>query len=311
MSSSKMHPDELEIDEDLVRRLLKAQAPQWAGLPIEPVPSAGTDNALYRLGSDMVIRLPRVGWAAGLVEKEQTWLPRLAPHLPLAIPRPLAVGQPGEAYPWQWSVYGWLEGDEAGPDNLSSMEEAAAALARFILSLESLDTAGGPRAGSGNFYRGVPLMERDAPTRAAISSLKDLPDTAPLDTAALDTAALVEAWERALAAPRYTGPPTWVHGDLRPGNLLANHGRLSAVIDFGCLGVGDPACDLQVAWSFLPSGSRAGFRRLLGVHEAAWERGKGWALSVSIIALPYYWGTNRILADIARRTIGEVLETEG
>jgi aminoglycoside phosphotransferase (APT) family kinase protein len=301
MSSSKMHPDELEIDVDLVRRLLKAQAPQWAGLPVEPVLSAGTDNALYRLGSDMVIRLPRVGWAAGLVEKEQTWLPRLAPHLPLAIPRPLAVGQPGGAYPWQWSVYEWLEGDEAGPDNLASMEQAAVALARFIHSLESLDTAGGPRAGSANFYRGVPLEERDTPTRAAISSLKDL----------LDTAALVEAWERALAAPGYTGPPTWVHGDLRPGNLLANHGTLSAVIDFGCLGVGDPACDLQVAWSFLPSGARATFRRSLGADEAAWERGKGWALSTSIIALPYYWSTNRILADIARHTIGEIVGAEG
>jgi len=296
-STSKMHPDELEIDVDLARRLLKAQAPQWAELPIEPVPSAGTDNMLYRLGNDKVIRLPRVAWAAGLVEKEQTWLPWLAPHLPLAIPRPLAVGQPGEAYPWQWSVYGWLEGDEASLDNLASVEQAAVALAQFIHSLENLDASGGPRAGSGNFYRGVPLKERDAPTRAAIASLKDL----------LDTAALVAAWEKALAVPAYTGLAKWVHGDLRPGNLLASRGRLSAVIDFGCLGVGDPACDLQVAWSFLPPGVRTAFRQSLGTDDASWERGKGWALSVSIVALPYYWSTNRILADIARHTIREVL----
>jgi aminoglycoside phosphotransferase (APT) family kinase protein len=297
MSTSRMHADEFEIDVDLVRRLLMTQAPQWADLPLAAVPSAGTDNALYRLGEDKVVRLPRVAWAAGLVAKEQTWLPRLAPHLPLAIPEPLAMGRPGEGYPWSWSVYAWLEGEEANMDNLASPEQAAIALASFLLSLQQQSTFEGPRAGTGNFSRGVPLKQRDAPTRAAIASLEGVFDTAPF----------VAAWEKALAVPEYAGPTKWVHGDLRPGNLLANKGRLSAVIDFGCLGVGDPACDLQIAWNFFPSSIRAVFRQTLSMDDATWERGKGWALSIALIALPYYLNTNPILAGISRRAIKEVL----
>ncbi len=297
VSRIRMHPDEVPVDTDLVRRLLKAQAPQWAALPLAPVASAGTDNSLYRLGDDMVVRLPRIAWAAPLVEKEWTWLPKLGPHLPLSVPRPLFMGEPGEAYPWQWSVGSWLEGEEASVEKLKDPAQAAVSAAEFLLALQRQDAAGGPQAGPANFDRGVPLKQRDAKTRAALASLQGRLDTAPL----------AAAWQRALAAAEHSGPPRWLHGDLRPGNLLSRGGELSAVIDFGCLGVGDPACDLQCAWSFFPAGVRDVFRRAVGADDGAWERGRGWALSVSIIALPYYWNTNQDLRDISLHTIREVV----
>lgn len=297
MPSPRMHADELIIEVDLVRRLLKAQAPRWADLPIAPVPSAGTDNALFRLGNDKVVRLPRVGWAAGLIEKEQTWLPRLAPHLPLAVPRVLAAGKPAEGFPWRWSVYAWIDGEDAATSNLVSAKQAAVTLAGFLAALQRCSTVSGPPAGQGNFLRGVSLKQRDAATRTAIASLEGWLETGPLE----------RAWDRALAAPEHVGPPRWLHGDMRPGNLLAREGALSAVIDFGCLGIGDPACDLQCAWSFFRASERDILRKELGVDEGAWERGRGWALSIGLIALPYYRETNPVLARISLRTIREAL----
>ena len=174
-----MHADERFIDSALVRRLLKAQAPRWADLPLAPVQSAGTDNALFRLGNDKVVRLPRVPWAAGLIEKEQAWLPRLAPHLPVAVPRVLAAGEPMAEFPWRWSVYGWIDGEEAAEDNLAGMREAAVRLAGFLAALRGCSTVGGPPAGQANFFRGVPLEQRDPQTRAAIASLAGWLETGP------------------------------------------------------------------------------------------------------------------------------------
>lgn len=292
-----MHADEVPTSVALVRRLLAAQFPQWADLPIEPVPSAGTDNALYRLGNNLVVRLPRIHWAAAQVDKEQCWLPRLAPHLPLAIPVPLAKGAPGAGYPWHWSVYQWFEGEDAILDRLADPSQAARQLAAFITALQQIDPADGPPAGVHNSSRGVPLARRDAQTRIAIAALDG----------ALDAAATTAAWEAALQVPAWSGSPLWIHGDLKPGNLLAKGRRLSAVIDFGCLGVGDPACDLQVAWSFLSPETRRVFRAALQVDEATWARGRGWALSVALIALPYYRHTNPVLAAISQSTIDQVL----
>jgi aminoglycoside phosphotransferase (APT) family kinase protein len=293
-----MHADEVDTDASLVRRLLAAQFPRWANLPIAPVPSAGTDNALYRISADMVVRLPRIHWAVGQVEKEQEWLPRLAPLLPLAIPVPLAMGTPAEGYPWHWSVYRWLEGENAIIERLADPHQAATDLAQFIAALQRIDPTGGPPPGPHNSGRGVPLAMRDAPTRAAITSLQG---------GALDTDAATAAWDAALQAPVWDGPPVWIHGDLQSGNLLCVQGRLSAVIDFGCLGVGDPACDLIVAWNLLGPETRDVFRAALPVDDATWARGRGWALSVGLIALPYYQSTNPVLAGIARRAIEEVL----
>jgi aminoglycoside phosphotransferase (APT) family kinase protein len=290
MASGSMHADEVATDAALVGRLIAAQFPQWADLPIEAVRSAGTDNS-------MAVRLPRIPGASGQVEKEQRWLPQLAPRLPLAVPAPLAKGKPAEGYPWAWSVYRWLDGENATIDRLADPRQAALDLAQFIAALWKIDPASGPPPGPHNSFRGVPLALRDAPTRAAIAALDG----------SIDTAAATEAWEAALRAPAWDGPATWIHGDLQAGNLLAQQGRLSAVIDFGCLGVGDPACDLQVAWNLLSAEARPTFRAALAVDEASWARGRGWALSVGLIALPYYWQTNPVLAGIARYAIGEVL----
>jgi aminoglycoside phosphotransferase (APT) family kinase protein len=297
MSASKMHVDEVDVDVALVGRLLAAQFPQWADLAIAPVHSAGTDNAIYRLGSDMAVRLPRIERATGQVDKEHQWLPRLAPHLPLAIPAPRALGTPGEGYPWQWSVYQWLEGETATIERIADLYEAARDLAHFVAALQRIDPVGGPLPGVHNSFRGVPLSTRDAQTRAAIASLDGM----------LDTGAVTAAWDGALQAPAWHGPPVWIHGDLSPLNLLVQRGRLSAVIDFGCLGVGDPACDLQVAWNLLSAQTRDVFRAALPVDDATWTRGRGWALSVGLIALPYYQSTNPVLAGIARRAIEEAL----
>jgi aminoglycoside phosphotransferase (APT) family kinase protein len=216
-----MYVDEVDVDVSLVGRLLAAQFPQWADLPIEPVHSAGSDNALYRLGNVLVVRLPRIEGATGQVDKEQQWLPRLAPHLPLAIPVPRAVGTPGGGYPWQWSVYQWLEGSNATIERIADPDQAAHDLAHFIAVLQRIDPAGGPPPGQHNSFRGEPLAMRDAETRAAIAELSGM----------LDTDAVTAAWDTALQAPVWGGPPVWIHGDLSPLNLLVQQGRLSAVID--------------------------------------------------------------------------------
>ena len=301
---TRMHADEVHTDVSLVGRLLATQFPQWADLPIEPVRSAGTDNALYRLGADMVVRLPRVHWAAPKVDKEQRWLPELAPLLPLAIPVPLAKGAPGEGYPWHWSIYHWLEGENATIERLADPCQAAIDLARFISALQRIDSAGGPPPGEHNSFRGAPLSQRDAPTRAALASLRQLPGTLDLDAA-------TAAWEAALQTPMWRGPPVWLHGDLQSGNLLAQHGRLSGVIDFGCLGVGEPAMDLTVAWTLFSGEARDVFRAAVAVEDASWARGRGWALSFGLIALPYYVNTNPVLTGIYRRAIDAVLAEIG
>ncbi len=292
-----MHADEVDTSVALVRRLLAAQFPRWAALPVAPVPSAGTDNALFRLGAAMVVRLPRVPGAALQVEKEQRWLPELAPHLPLEIPTPLALGQPDAGYPWRWSVYRWLRGEQMSAGDFGASHEAARALAGFVLALQRLDPAGGPSPGAHNAYRGVPLARRDADTRTAIAALRG----------AYDAGALTAAWEAALGAPLWTGPPVWLHGDLLPTNLLAAEGRLTGVVDFGLLGVGDPACDAMAAWTLFSAATRKVFRVALGADDATWARGRGWALSFGLIALPYYEQTNPVLAGIARRAVEEAL----
>ena len=292
-----MHVDEVNTNSSLVVRLLTTQFPQWAGLPIEPVPSAGTDNALYRLGDNMAVRLPRIHWATGQVDKEHQWLPRLAPFLPLAIPFPLAKGKPGEGYPWHWSVYRWLEGENATIDCIANPLQAATDLAQFIAALQLIDATGGPPPGPHNFSRGEPLALRDTRTRDAIATLRGT----------LNVDAVTAVWDAAIEAPVWQGPPVWLHGDLQSGNLLAVQGRLSAVIDFGGLGVGDPACDVMAAWMFLSAETRGVFRAALQVDSATWARGRGWALSVGLIALAYYQSTNPALAGIARRAIHEAL----
>jgi aminoglycoside phosphotransferase (APT) family kinase protein len=297
MCARKMHADEIDTNAALVRRLLAAQFPHWADLAIVRVRSGGTDNAIYRLGEDMAVRLPRIEWAAAQADKEHEWLPRLAPHLPLAIPVPLAMGMPAEGYPWRWSVCRWLPGANALVERIADLRQAAVALAQFVAAIQRIDTTDGPRAGPHNFGRGVPLAMRDAYTRAAIAKLDGV----------LDTDAVTAAWDDALQAPAWDRPPVWIHGDLHAGNLLVERGRLSAVIDFGGLGVGDPACDFMAAWTLFSGESREAFRTALAVDDASWARSRGWALSAGLIALAYYLHTNPIIVGMARHQIDEVL----
>jgi aminoglycoside phosphotransferase (APT) family kinase protein len=297
MTAGKMHDNELNIDAGLVRRLLVAQYPLWATLPIELVPSAGTDNALYRLGGDMAVRLPRIEWARWQVDKEHEWLPRLAPHLPLAIPVPIAKGSPGEGYPWNWSITPWFDGETVTIERLADPRQTAIELAQFIVALQHIDPIGGPLPGDHNSGRGVPLAQRDRDTRESIQALEGM----------LDTESVTAAWEAALQTPAWSNPPVWIHGDVAPGNLVAAQGRLSAVIDFGCLGVGDPACDLMIGWTLFSGESRAAFRTALAVDDATWARGRGWALSWALIFIPYYLNTNPVGVSLAWRTIAEVL----
>lgn len=297
MTGVKMHADESDIDAALVLRLLTSQFSHWSHLTLASVPSSGTDHALFRLGDDMVVRLPRIHWATAQAELEQRWLPRLAPHLPLTVPEQLAMGEPGEGYPWSWTIYRWLDGENAVGSPHADTVATAVVLAEFIRALQAADPTGGPLADATSGGRGAPLSARDAETRRAIAESRGL----------VDTAAVTTAWEAALRAPAHDGPPVWIHGDLEPSNLIMRDGRLSAVIDFCCLCLGDPACDLIPAWSVFSGAAREAFRAALDVDEAAWARGKGWALSTAIIALPYYKDTNPVLADGARQKIEAVL----
>lgn len=297
MSTTKMHHDELDIDKPLVSRLIAEQFPAWVGLPLAPVLSAGTDNALYRLGRDMAVRLPRRMDAALQVEKESLWLPRLAPHLPLAVPVPLALGIPAADYPFHWSVCRWLSGEDAVSSPITDLHEAAVSLSRFISALQKIDITGGPPPGTHNFFRGASLASREAQTRAAIESLNGIIETAPL----------TQAWNAALEIEPWDKRPVWLHGDIHAGNLLTEQSRLTAVIDFGGLGVGDPACDLMVGWNLLTTEARATFRLGLTIDDATWGRARGWALSVAVVALPYYLDTNPVLVAISRHAIKQVL----
>lgn len=298
MGPRRMHDDELHIDSALVQRLLAAQFPEWADLAIQLVDTAGSDNVLYRLGDDLVMRLPRrIGRTEDSLDKEFLWLPRLAPHLPLAVPAPLAKGVPAEGYPSSWAIYSWLEGETASAELVADPRQAALDLAEFLRAFHGIDTADAPLPGEHNFFRGVPLAERDAHVRAAIESLRG----------EMDADAVTAAWEAALRAPDWDRPPVWIHGDLGDGNVLVDGGRFSGVIDWGGLAVADPACDLMVAWSFLPADARELFRAALTVDDATWARARGWALSVALIAIPYYRTTNPVRVEYSWRRIGEVL----
>ncbi len=294
VGEAKMHADDIETSVALIRRLLSAQFPQWMDLPISRVTSYGTDNYIYRLGDQLAVRLPRrPGWAVEQVRLEATWLPRLAPQLPLALPVQVAMGHPAEGYPFDWAVYEWLPGSDAN-GTLRDLNQAAADLAAFIAALRRVDTAGAhPRIAHA---RGGPLAEADDMVRRSVAQLGSR----------VDGGAVLRSWDESLSAPEWAGPDVWVHGDLLPGNLLVANGRLAAVIDFGGLNAGDPACDLQPAWNMFSGDSRRRFRAELGADDASWLRGRGWALQ-AVAALNDYWDTNPRIVRQCSRALAEVL----
>lgn len=263
------------IDAALVGRLVASQFPQWAGLPITPVEVDGWDNRTYRLGDDLSVRLPTAAGYAPAVAKEHRWLPVLAPRLPVPVPVSLALGEPGEGYPFQWSVRRWLAGRTAAPDRIEDMVAFAVSIADFLRALRRVDATGGPEAGAHSFHRGASPAHYDDGTRRALAALEGH----------VDTGRAAAVWGEALRTPAWSGPPVWFHGDIASGNLLVEGGKLAAVIDFGTSGVGDPACDLVIAWTMFAGESREAFRDAVGLDDATWARARGWALWKALITL--------------------------
>jgi aminoglycoside phosphotransferase (APT) family kinase protein len=288
--------EKADITAELVSRLVAAQFPQWAGLAVRPVEPGGWDNVTFRLGPGLSVRLPSADCYAEQVGKEHRWLPALAGRLPLPIPEPIARGAPGCGYPWPWSVYRWLEGEPATAGRVGNLSRFAAEVADFLAALYRIDPADGPPPGAHNFFRGGPLAVYHAETMEAIAALGD----------EVDAGRAAEVWQAALAAP-WPGPPVWVHGDVSPENLLVAAGRLSAVIDFGCCAVGDPACDTAIAWTFFSGESRRVFRARLPVDQATWARGRGWALWKALIVLVGALRDDPADAAQTRQVIGEIL----
>ncbi len=285
----------MDIDVSLVRRLIDQQCPQWRGLPIQKIEPGGWDNRTFRLGSDLTVRLPSHAAYAAQVAKEQRWLPQLAAQLPVAIPMPVAKGLPSDEYPWQWSVYRWIEGETAQVARIADLPAFAVDVAHFLVALQRTEAAGGPLPGPLNFYRGGDLQVYHDETRQAIRDLE----------AQIDAAAATAVWEAALHEA-WGDMPVWVHGDISSTNLLVQNGRLSAVIDFGCLGIGDPACDLAIAWTFFSGPSREAFRSHLEADAGTWARARGWAIWKALITLVEV-GTDVSKREDARRVFNEVI----
>ncbi|MFG1800511.1 aminoglycoside phosphotransferase family protein [Micromonospora carbonacea] len=294
-------PERIAVDVGQVRRLVAAQFPHWADLPVEPVAHGGWDNWTFHLGTTMSVRLPSAPEYAEAVAKEHRWLPVLAPRLPLPVPTPLAQGGPGEGYPYAWSVYRWLDGETARADRIGDPVRFALDLAGFVVALQGVDTADGPRPGRHNWYRGGTLRTYAGKADRAFTALDGR----------IDVGLAGEIWRRALDA-RWDGAERWFHGDLAQGNLLLDDGHLAAVIDFGTCGVGDPSCDLAVAWTLLTAEGREAFRERLAVDDAAWARGRGWALWKTLVSYANAPDESEAAAT-SRRTLDAIFSeyTEG
>jgi aminoglycoside phosphotransferase (APT) family kinase protein len=292
--NEKMHVDELEVSESIVRRLIDEQFPQWQRMRLRMV-AWGTVNAVYRLGEELVVRVPRrMEWTADL-EQEVRWLPVLAPRLPVPIPEPVALGAASSDYPGTWAVYRWLKGtpmlEAPHVDETAVAEELAA----FVTAMQEIEVPADPPVSN----RSAPLGVYDEAMRARIPGLT---------AHGLDIAAVSTAWDHALAVPGWSGSPVWLHGDLMPTNLLVrDEGGLAGVLDFGACTTGDPACESLLAWMTLTTASRSHYRELVGVADAAWARARGWALLFAAMALPYYEHTFPAFAGVARRALDEVI----
>ena len=269
---ARMHVDEHEIDEALVHRLVSEQFPEWADLPLRRFEPSGTVNAIYRLGDELSVRLARRKGPTRPGGKELEWLPRLAPSLPVEIPVPVAQGRPSDDYPWFWEIHRWVDGETVPIEEIDAIQ-AARDLAALVGALRQVSPDGAPPG------RGIPLAERDREIRYWLARFDGDP-------------AVTAEWERALAAPSWEGPPVWHHGDLDVRNWLVREGRIRGVVDWGSMGVGDPACDVMVAWKLHSPAARDAFRAALPTDDATWERARGWALSQAVAILAYYTPEN-------------------
>lgn len=296
-----MHASEPDIDADLVRKLLESQFPEWTGLDLRESRPWGTDNAMFRLGDTFAVRLPRVPAAAEAVVKEHCWLPGFAMLLPLAVPEPLALGEPAFGYPHPWTVCRWLPGTSAVGAVALDSRKVARQVAGMLAALRAMDVTGGPLPGAHNSHRGVPVRVRDGMVREWLPKLDGLAD--------IDR--LTRAWDAVLDAPDWDGPPSWLHGDMHASNLIVAGDELAGVIDWGCMGVGDPATDLIPAWSVLDADGRQILREQFDIDDATWMRGMGWAHSMAVSAWPYYRTTNPTLVAVSQRIVAEVLSEFG
>jgi len=284
-----------EIDAALVSRLVAAQFPQWAHLDIRAVEHGGWDNRTFHLGDAMSVRLPSADGYVPQVEKEHRWLPFLASRLTMPIPTPLGLGRPSAEFSRPWSVYGWLHGEVATHADIPDLPKFARSLAQFLVALRGVDATDGPAAGDHSFQRGADLAFYDEETRRAIEVLRDR----------IDGGAAAAIWDDALSTT-WTAPPVWFHGDISDGNLLVTGGDLSAVIDFGTCGVGDPACDLVIAWTFLDEASREAFREAVQLDDDTWARARGWAIWKALIVAAGFTGTNSPSGGRALRVIADL-----
>lgn len=290
-----MHPDQVDVGVDVVRALLRAQHPRWADLPIRPLAAGGTVNAVFRLGDALSVRLPLTASGVDALVREARWLPRIAPVVPLPTPTVVATGEAGPGYPFPWAVHRWIEGWPLVEGALGDGREIARDLASFVLALRGAELGDGPPA-----HRSSPLAQGDTQVRAALESLRDTDE-------GLDVDGLLAVWTRCGSAPAGPAPQCWIHSDLMPSNLLGADDHLNAVIDFGTVGLGDPAVDLIPAWNLLPAPARAEFRAGVRVDDDTWARGRGWALSMAAVQLPYYRTTNAVISNNARYVFDQVL----
>lgn len=289
-----MHENEIEITDDVVARLVAAQFPEWGGLPIRRLPPVGTDNQLFRLGDDLLVRMPRIDWAADSAEWEHTWLPRLEPHLSLPIPAPLALGDPGEGYPFHWTVVRWIPGEGPSEQNIDP-EEWAHSLGEFVRATRAIQGVDAPAKTEG---RGGPLPALDEWVRTW---------TDRADSSEVDPSAVLAVWEDALDAPAWEGGPAWFHGDLHDGNLLVRDGRLVAVIDWGAAGRGDPAVELNAMWGYVPTSVAQVYRDAVGLDEAAYRRGRGFALAPAISGWTYYRTSDPTTSRESLQTVRDLI----
>lgn len=287
-----MHADEFDISPELIRDLLLKQFPQWANLSLELMHPEGTDNAMYKLGDDKLVRLPRTKRSSFNIEKELTWLPRLGPHLPLSIPNIIGNGTPDKNYPFPWLVCEWLDGTNPDKKNMIDEHIAATDLAGFVKAMQKIQPNGGP-----NCRRGKALSACDDEVKRSIPLLNELYSKKILN----------DLWISALKVPQWEKEPVWIHGDLHAGNLLVKNRKIIGVVDWGLAGIGDPACDMMVAWTLLSKKSREVFYSIAQPDEDTWNRGRGWALFLGIVGYPYYRLSNPIFARIAKRTLDEVI----
>ena len=298
-----LHENEVPTDEAVVRSLLETQCPEWADLPLSLV-GAGTDNIMYRLGDDLLVRLPRTSDKAQSLRKEQKWLPRLAPLVACAIPEPVYAGAASTEFVLPWSVYRWIGGDEAGPETVRDWVGFGAELAAFVRELHHIDLMGATRTGDLSWYRGGSLRACD---EWISRCFEDCPTTAGAETdAELDVEYLERLWRAAVTLPDPCGSQVWLHGDLKPTNLLVKEGRLHAVIDFGCLSVGFPDAEHSTIWD-LPARARHAYWNAMNLDDATWIRARAWAIAVGVGGISYYRHTYPAFVAECRARLREIL----